>query len=161
MQITQWCIWYNNIWTYEHNIYIYIILYILCMYFIYMYLYICYGYYIWYNIIYNICNRYNIYVYTHNRHIYIYISSICHWKITWSSYRKLVWKRFETTIIDFLSDALIDWVMSHEFNLHSKPTFYSYSNFIVCSVSRFVLAVAILSHHVCFNWNFLEVITWV
>ena len=31
----------------------------------------------------------------------------------------------------------------HEFNSHSEPTLYSYSNFIVCSVSRFLSAVCL------------------
>ena len=47
----------------------------------------------------------------------------------------------------------------HEFNSHSEPTLYSYPNFIVCSVSGFISAIAFVSHHVCFNRIFLEVIT--
>ena len=47
----------------------------------------------------------------------------------------------------------------HEFNSHSEPTFYSYSNFIICSVSHFISAIAFVSRHVCFNRNFVEVIT--
>ena len=39
----------------------------------------------------------------------------------------------------------------HEFNSHSEPTLYSYSNFIVCSVSCFISAVAFVSRHVYFN----------
>ena len=35
---------------------------------------------------------------------------------------------------------------------------YSYSNFIVCSVFDFILAIVFVSRHVCFNWSFLEVI---
>ena len=50
-------------------------------------------------------------------------------------------------------------VSGHEFNSHSERTLYSYSNFIVCSVSHFISAIAFVSHHVCFNGNFLEVIT--
>ena len=47
----------------------------------------------------------------------------------------------------------------HELNSHSEPTLYSYSNFIICSVSDFVSAIAFVSRHLCFNWNFLEVTT--
>ena len=47
----------------------------------------------------------------------------------------------------------------HEFNSHSEPTLYSYSNFIVCSVSHFISANAFVSRHVYFNRIFLEVIT--
>ena len=32
-----------------------------------------------------------------------------------------------------------------------KPALYSYSNFIVCSVSHFISAIAFVSRHVCFN----------
>ena len=37
---------------------------------------------------------------------------------------------------------------AHEFNSHSEPALYSYSNFIVCSVSGFIWAVAFVSRHV-------------
>ena len=39
----------------------------------------------------------------------------------------------------------------HAFNSHSEPTLYSYSNFIVCSVSGFISAIAFVSRHVYFN----------
>ena len=47
----------------------------------------------------------------------------------------------------------------HQFNSHSEPILYSYSNFILCSVSHFISAIAFVSCHVCFNRNFVEVIT--
>ena len=40
---------------------------------------------------------------------------------------------------------------SHELNSHSQPTLYSYSNFIICSVSHFISANAFVSRHVYFN----------
>ena len=46
----------------------------------------------------------------------------------------------------------------HEFNSHSEPTLYSYSNFIVCSVSRFISANVFVSRHVYLIEIFLEVI---
>ena len=36
----------------------------------------------------------------------------------------------------------------HEFNSHSEPALYSYSNFIFCSVSDFILVIAFVSCHV-------------
>ena len=42
-------------------------------------------------------------------------------------------------------------VSGHEFSLHSEPTLYSHSNFIVCSVSNFISAVAFISRHVYFT----------
>ena len=94
-------------------------------------------------------------------YIYLYIYGIHHRKILWSSYRKLAWVGFEPTTTEFRSDTITDWAISHEFNSHSEPTLYSYSNFIVCSVSHFISAIAFVSRHVCFNRSFVEVITWV
>ena len=36
----------------------------------------------------------------------------------------------------------------NEFNSHSEPTLYSYSNLIVCTVSHFISAIAFVSLHV-------------
>ena len=48
-----------------------------------------------------------------------------------------------------------------EFKSHWDPTLYSHSNFIVCSLSDFILAFVLVSRLVYFNQNFIEVITWV
>ena len=50
-------------------------------------------------------------------------------------------------------------LLGHEFNSHSEPTLYSYSNFIICSVSDFISAIVFFCRHNYFNRNFLEVIT--
>ena len=42
----------------------------------------------------------------------------------------------------------------HDFNLHSEPNFYSYSNFLVCSVWSFISAIAFISRHVRFYFKF-------
>ena len=54
------------------------------------------------------------------------------------------------------------WIQAsgHECKSHSEPTFYSYSNFIIRSVSDFILAIAFISRHAYFNRNFIEVIIW-
>ena len=39
----------------------------------------------------------------------------------------------------------------HEFNSHSEATLYSYSNFIVCSMSNFISAIVFVSRHVYLN----------
>ena len=49
----------------------------------------------------------------------------------------------------------------HDLNLHSGPTLYSCSNFIICSISGFISANGFVNRHVCFNWNLFEVIRWV
>ena len=36
---------------------------------------------------------------------------IYHWRILWSSYKKLVWVGFEPTTTEFHSDALTDWAI--------------------------------------------------
>ena len=84
---------------------------------------------------------------------------IYYWRMFWCIYRKLAWVGFEPTTTEFRSDNFTE-LSAHEFNSHSEPTLYSYSNFIVCSVSNFISAIAFVSHHACFNWNLLEVITW-
>ena len=53
-----------------------------------------------------------IYIYVHilmYTHIYIY--GIHHWRILWSSYRKLAWVGFEPTAAEFRSDSLTDWAI--------------------------------------------------
>ena len=40
---------------------------------------------------------------------------------------------------------------SHEFKFHSEPALYSCFNFIFCSVSSFISAMAFISPHFCFN----------
>ena len=53
------------------------------------------------------------------------------------------------------------YISGHEFNSHSEPTLYSYSNFMVCSVSHFISAIAFVSRYVCFNRNFVEAIIYI
>ena len=86
-----------------------------------------------------ICVYMYVYMYIYI-YMYVYKYGIHHWRIIWSSYRKLAWVGFEP--------------MNTEFNSHSEATLCSYSNFIICSVSDFILAIAFVSHHVCFNLKF-------
>ena len=51
----------------------------------------------------------NNYIYTYALYIYIYLYGIHHWKILWSSYRKLAWVGYEPTATEFCSAALTDW----------------------------------------------------
>ena len=51
---------------------------------------------------------------------------------------------FEPTITEFRLD--------HEFNSYSEPTLYSYSNFIFCLVSHFILVVCLRQSHRLF-WS--------
>ena len=44
-------------------------------------------------------------------YIYIYIYGIHHWRIIWSSFRKLAWVEIEPTTTEFRSDALTDWAI--------------------------------------------------
>ena len=45
-------------------------------------------------------------------YLYIYLYGIPHWRIIWSSYRRLAWVGFELTTTEFRSDALTDWGIS-------------------------------------------------
>ena len=45
----------------------------------------------------------------------------------------------------------VQTLSGHEFNWHSEPTLYIYSNFIVCSASNFILPIAFVSRHVYLN----------
>ena len=47
--------------------------------------------------------------------------------------------------------AIESWLTGHEFNSHSEPSLHSNSNFIDCSVSNFISAIAFVSCHVYFN----------
>ena len=48
--------------------------------------------------------------------------------------------KFEPATIEFRSDALTNWTIRSWAQL-AEPTFYSYSNFVVCSVPHFISAV--------------------
>ena len=52
---------------------------------------------------------------------------IHHWRILWSSYRKLAWVGFEPTTTEFHSDALTNWeikiIPTYSVNSHSKYQF--------------------------------------
>ena len=43
--------------------------------------------------------------------IYLSVYGIHHWRIIWSSYRKLTWVGFEPTTSEFCWDALTDWAI--------------------------------------------------
>ena len=103
-----------------------------------------------------------IYIYIYSIYIlyifYIYIIYyiyIHHWKILWSSYRKLAWVEFEPTTTEFCSDPLTK-LSGHKFNSHSEPTLHNYSNFIICSVSHYILVIAFVSRH-----RFSQVHAWI
>ena len=117
-------------------IYIYIYIYIHT----YIYIYFCRNVFIK-KCVFNDDYPINIYII----YIYIYIDGIHHWTIITSSYRKLAWMGFEPTTTEFRSDALTNWTIRPWINSHSEPTLYSYSNFIVCSVSNFISAIAFVS----------------
>ena len=70
--------------------------------------------------------------------------------LMWKKDERPFWVGFEPTTTEFRSEALTD--SGHEFNSHSEPTLYSF-------IVKFHFAITSISCHVCFNWNFLEVIT--
>ena len=90
-----------------------------------MYLYIMYLYIMYIYIYLHI----NIYIY-----IYLYLS---------------IYMVFSTE--GLFEVAIESWLTGHEFNSHSEPSLHSNSNFIDCSVSSFISAIAFVSCHVYFN----------
>ena len=65
----------------------------------------------------------------------IYIYGIHHWRILWSSYRKLAWVGFEPTTTEFRSDALTDW-SNKVITMEKKNTFSK--NIFDTSLSWFI-----------------------
>ena len=86
---------------------------------------------------------------------------IHHWRIFRSSYRKLAWVGFEPTTTEFRSDALTDWAIRPWVQFAVRANFVQLLHFhLFVQCSRFISAIALISHHVCFNLSLLEVITW-
>ena len=53
---------------------------------------------------------------------------------------------------------------SHEFNLHSTANFiqlFQFHLFVQCHISFWLLLLSVIIGYIYFNWNFVEVITWV
>ena len=69
------------------------------------------------------------------------------WRILWSSYRKLALTGFESRTSELCSGGLIDWPIRSWVQRTLTPTLYSYSNFIVCSTSYFILDIAFVRRH--------------
>ena len=65
-----------------------------------------------------------IYIYT-----CIYIYGIHHWRILWSSSRKLAWMGFEPTTTQFRSDALTDWAIRPSVKLGLRANFVQLPQF--------------------------------
>ena len=53
-----------------------------------------------------------------------------HWRILGSSYTKFAWVEFEQPPLNSAQTFQRTKQSHHEFNLHSEPTLYSYSNYI-------------------------------
>ena len=74
---------------------------------------------------------------------------IHHWRILWSSYRKLAWVGFEPTTTQFRSDALTDWAIRPWVQLVLRANFAQLLQ-LHCSVSGFISAIALASCHILF-----------
>ena len=96
-------------------------------------------------------------------HWYIWCSPLIHMVFTTEGFFEVAlesWVRLEPTTTEFLSDALTDWAIRPWLQHALTANLYSYSNFIVCSVSDFISAIAFVSCHVLFSRNFVDIITW-
>ena len=85
---------------------------------------------------------------------------IHHWTIHRRRYRKLAWLGFEPTTTEFHSDALTDWGIRPWVQLALRTNFVQLLQFHCLFSVRFDFGHC-LSHHVCFNRSFLQVIKWV
>ena len=100
-----------------------------------------------------------IYIYIY---IYIYTYGIHHWRILWSSYRKLAWVgqweiwTFDHWIPFKRSNRLSYQAMTSTHTQSQLSSATSISS--ICSVSDFILAFAFVSCHVYFNQKSVEVI---
>ena len=111
---------------------------------------------------------YNIYIYIYIYiiyilyiYIYIYICGIHHWRIVWSSYRKMTWVGFEPTTTELRSDALTDWAIRPWGPLALRANFVQPLQWHRLFSVRFRFGCCLCQSPRLFNRNFLEVITWV
>ena len=89
-----------------------------------------------------------IYIYIYIFILCIYISTYQYLYISISIYLS-IYMVFSTE--GLFEVAIESWLTGHEFNSHSEPSLHSNSNFIDCSVSNFISAIAFVSCHVYFN----------
>ena len=80
--------------------------------------------------------------------IYIYIYGIHHWRITWSSYRKLAWVRFEPTTTEFCLDALTNWAIRPWIQLTLRANSVQLLQLHCLLVSSFISAIAFDSQYI-------------
>ena len=98
--------------------------------------------------------------------IYIYIiicySSLHHWSIFRSSYRKVAWVAFESTTPEFRSDALTGWTIRLWIQLALRANFVQLLQFhLIVHCWRFMSAIFFTSCHICFKRNLAKLITLV
>ena len=90
----------------------------------------------------------------------IHTYGIHHWRIFTSSDRKLARVWFEPTITEFRSDALTDWAIRPWIQLALRANFVQLLQFhLFVQCSRFISAIAFVSHHICLKRNLAQVIT--
>ena len=93
-----------------------------------------------------------IYIYLYYVHIYIYIYIYISISIYIYNYLSIYLSIYMVFSTEGLFEVAIEsWLTGHEFNSHSEPSLHSNSNFIDCSVSSFISAIAFVSCHVYFN----------
>ena len=69
---------------------------------------------------------------------------------------------FEPTTTEFRSDALTDWAIRPWLLLVLRANFLQLLQFyLFVHCSRYISAIAFVSHRICFKRNIAQVITWV
>ena len=90
-------------------------------------------------------------------YVYIYIYIYHHWRILWTSYRKLARVGFEPTTAELRSDVLTHWAIRLWARLAPRANFVQLLQFHRLFSVRFQFGYCFVSRHVYFNRNFLEV----
>ena len=86
---------------------------------------------------------------------------IDHWRVLWRRDRNFSCVGFESTTTEFRSNAPTDWAIRQWVQLALRAKFVQPPQFDSFSLWDFISAFVLVCHHVYFNLNFLEVITWV
>ena len=89
---------------------------------------------------------------------YVYICGTHHWRIIWSSYRKLVWVGFEPTTTEFCSEALTDWAIRPWVQLALRANFVQLLQFhLFVQCSRSISVIVFVSQHIFFKGTVMQI----
>ena len=82
------------------------------------------------------------------------VYGIHHWRILWSSYRKLDWVGFKPTTTEFRSDALTDWAIRSRVQLALRANLAQLLQFHRLFSVRFHFGCCLCQSPRLFQWKF-------